>query len=149
MGGERAFELEDVLLLPGPTGHLFTTKSAPTQAVSTPPEEVPKRFLLFPSFGYRQSQGVWKPLREEDPRAWGSCTHSALLSSIGQFVLGGNALPAPKTSGGGSWPGGPRSGLPESYKLRPLARAAEEGAGESSTQAGRPRSPSRTPITFL
>lgn len=131
--------------LPG----IYLQLSAPTQAVSTPPEEVPKRVPLSPSFGYRQSQGGLEASERGRPKGWGSCIHSALLSSVGQFVLRSNALPAPKTSGGGSWPGGPRSGLPESYKLRPLARAAEEGAGESSTQAGRPRSPSRTPITFL
>lgn len=61
---------------------------------------------------------------------------------------GATPLPDCRTlEGGDCWVAG-GLGLPTNCKRRSLAQAAREGAGERSTRAGRPRSPSRTPDYF-
>lgn len=151
--------LESVLLVPGPTGiYLQMSAAIPALGKSKPhlenARETSHSLLVL---GYRESQRVCRPPGEEDPEGWGSCTHLALLGSKqstqeagGRFALWGQRpfrLPGCREAGAGRV--AHSLGLPASCKLRRLARAAWEGAGERSTQAGRQRSPSRTPITFL
>lgn len=120
--GERAFGLASVFLVLGPTGHLFT-KSAPTPAVSTPPGEVPERLTLCLALPGKPRGPQASRLEQLHPLGLAQLREAGLS-------WGATALPAPRTSGGGGWSGGPRFWPPRKLQTEALGAGSGEGAGE-------------------
>ena len=139
LGWKMAFSYQDLL-------GINLQMSFPTEAVSTPQKRCLREShaLLVSVTGKAKGSGS---LRERETRGLGQ-RHPLDLAHLHMPVCpGGQRLSSPQDFGRRELARG--LGLPASCKLRRLAPTAKEGAGERSIQAGRPRSPSRTPITFL
>lgn len=130
MGWKIAFSYQDLL-------GIYLQMSFPTEAVSTH-HEVSKRVPRSPSFCYRQSQGVWKPPREGDPRAGAAAPTRPRSSPYASLSWRATLVQPPRLREAGA---GLRSGPPR--KLQTEAPGADgqgrrRGAQHSGGEAAKP-----------